>query len=122
MKLALAASLLLVGAVNAQAPLDGDKFKLFRTYEESIPTEVVEDDAEYLGGGFIDGNDLYVVAAAERLTSKLIRVPLTRDGKQGSFAFVSLLVIAFCFHAKPRLADAHCSACLLQGRLAKSLT
>ena len=51
-------------------------------------------DANFLGGGFIDDDDLFIVIDAEFETSKLAKIPLTRDGTLlANFRFVS-----FRFH------------------------
>ena len=72
--------------VNGQATvLDASKFAVVRSYSSlhiPVPLGVDEDDyGEYLGGGFIDGDNLYVVAGAERVNSTFVKVALTRDGK-----------------------------------------
>lgn len=70
-------------------PLDKDKFKVFKEYNikgniragSGFDDILAANKESYMGGGFIDGNDIYVVLAAETDISKLARFPLTRDGK-----------------------------------------
>lgn len=71
------------------APLDGKKFKHFNMYRLSQNTIksgigfddlITARDERNLGGGFIDGNNMYVVLGAEGETSKLAKIPLTRNG------------------------------------------
>jgi hypothetical protein len=80
MKLAILAGLLLTSVcrlASAQAT-----FKLFNTYDEAhvkIPSSF--DASDQIGGGFIDGDDLFVVFDSTKEGGVLLRIPMTRNGK-----------------------------------------
>ena len=52
---------------------------------------------DYCGGGFIEGDNLYLVIGATKAenTTGLYRVPLTRDGKFGMSVFEVLHIQSF---------------------------
>lgn len=73
--LAVAAFTLLVPEVNSQTVTNGN-FQFVESYNFKYGL-----GREYLGGGSIVGNTLYLVVRAEKADSYIASVPVERDGK-----------------------------------------
>ena len=98
MKLSLAALALAhltkVFPASAHLPTGFDLQQIYNTDSEAGPVSGVC-NSDLLGGGFIVGDFLYLVAGSEASTGALFEVPLVRNGKCSLLASIFLFVVVF---------------------------
>ena len=98
MKLSLAALALAhltkVFPATAQLKTNFTLQQIYYTNNETGPISAIF-NSDQLGGGFIVGDFLYLVAGSEETSGALFEVPLVRNGKCSLLASMFLFVIVF---------------------------